>query len=86
MADGATPGARRPHRRAIPVTCALHRGPRGFANLVVERQLTQDGYDGHDVTEIVFDVHVAGACVIIMGEDAARVVFDVLGEWLGGIS
>ncbi|MGH3710525.1 MAG: hypothetical protein ACRDRQ_21015 [Pseudonocardiaceae bacterium] len=83
MADGATPGARRPHRRAIPVSCALHRGPRGFANLVVERQVNQDRQDGREVTEIVFDVHVAGACVIIMGEDAARVLFEVLGEWLG---
>ncbi|MGH3831828.1 MAG: hypothetical protein ACRDRS_15510 [Pseudonocardiaceae bacterium] len=83
MADGATPGARRPHRRALPVSCALHRGPRGFANLVVERQVNQDRQDGRDVTEIVLDVHVAGACVIIMDEDAARALYDVLGEWLG---
>lgn len=83
MADGATPGARRPNRRALPVSCALHRGPRGFANLVVERQVTQDRQDGRDVTEIVFDVHVAGACVIIMDEAAARALFDVLGEWFG---
>ncbi|MGH3722448.1 MAG: hypothetical protein ACRDRI_27160 [Pseudonocardiaceae bacterium] len=83
MADGATPGARHPDRRAIGVTCALHRGPRGFANLVVERQVRQDGYDGHDVREYVFDVHVAGACVVIMDEAAARVLFEVLGEWFG---
>ncbi|MGH3721869.1 MAG: hypothetical protein ACRDRI_24110 [Pseudonocardiaceae bacterium] len=83
MADGATPRASRANRRAIGVTCALHKGPRGFANLVVERQVRQDGYDGHDVAEYVFDMHVAGACVIIMDEAAARVLFDVLGEWLG---
>ncbi|MGH3829353.1 MAG: hypothetical protein ACRDRS_02710 [Pseudonocardiaceae bacterium] len=45
--------------------------------------MNQDRQDGRDVTEIVFDVHVAGACVIIMDEDAARALFDVLGEWLG---
>ncbi|MGH3721489.1 MAG: hypothetical protein ACRDRI_22100 [Pseudonocardiaceae bacterium] len=33
MADGATPRAKRENPRAIPVTCALHRGPRNFANL-----------------------------------------------------
>ncbi|MGH3771605.1 MAG: hypothetical protein ACRDRW_09455 [Pseudonocardiaceae bacterium] len=82
MADGATPGARRPHRRAIPVTCALHRGPRGFVNLVVEKQVNRDRQDGRDVAEIVFDVHVTGACVIIVDEAAARALFDVLGEWL----
>ncbi|MGH3685880.1 MAG: hypothetical protein ACRDRU_18605 [Pseudonocardiaceae bacterium] len=81
MADGATPGARRPDRRAIPVTCALHRGPRGFANLVVERQVRQDGYDGHDVAEIILDPHVTGGCVIIFDEVGARVLFEVLGEW-----
>ncbi|MGH3868525.1 MAG: hypothetical protein ACRDQ4_20865 [Pseudonocardiaceae bacterium] len=73
MADGATPRARRANRRAIGVTCAVHRGPRGFANLVLEKQ----------GSEIIFDPHVTGECVIILDEDAARVVYDVLGEWLG---
>ncbi|MGH3721436.1 MAG: hypothetical protein ACRDRI_21820 [Pseudonocardiaceae bacterium] len=73
MADGATPRASRANRRAIGVTCALHKGPRGFANLVVERQ----------GEEIIFDPHVTGGCVIIFDEDAARVLFEVLGEWLG---
>jgi hypothetical protein len=40
MAEGATAGAiagaSRENRTAIPVSCA-HRGPRGFANLVVEK-------------------------------------------------
>ncbi len=38
MADGATSRARPANRRAIGATCAVHRGPRGFANLVVEKQ------------------------------------------------
>jgi len=69
MTEGATAGASRENRRAIPVSCALHRGPRGFANLVVERK--RDG-------EIVFDPHVAGACVIIFDEDAATALFEAL--------
>ena len=75
MADGAIAGASRDNRRAIPVSCALHRGPRGFANLVVEKQSG----------EIVLDVHVTGACVIILilDEDAATVLFEVLRKWLG---
>ena len=73
MADGAIAGASRDNRRAIPVSCALHRGPRGFANLVVEKQ----------GGEIVLDVHVAGACVIILDEDAATALFEVLRKWLG---
>jgi hypothetical protein len=73
MADGATPRASRANRRAIGITCALHRGPRNFANLVVEKQ----------GGEIVFDMHVTGACVMIFDEAAARVLFNLLGEWLG---
>ncbi|MGH3719847.1 MAG: hypothetical protein ACRDRI_13620 [Pseudonocardiaceae bacterium] len=72
MADGATPGASREDRRAIGVTCALHKGPRNFANLVVERQ----------GREYVFDVHVAGACVFILDEDAATILFETLRIWL----
>ncbi|MBV8542109.1 MAG: hypothetical protein JO063_10240 [Pseudonocardiales bacterium] len=73
MADGATADASRANRRAIDVTCALHRGPRNFANLVVEKQ----------GGEIVFDVHVAGACVIILEESAATTLFEALRIWLG---
>ncbi|MGH3710164.1 MAG: hypothetical protein ACRDRQ_19105, partial [Pseudonocardiaceae bacterium] len=50
MADGANPRARPANRRAIGVTCAVHRGPRGFANLVLEKQ----------GGEIIFDPHVTG--------------------------
>jgi hypothetical protein len=71
--EGATAGASRENRTAIPVTCALHRGPRGFANLVVERK--RDG-------DIILDPHVTGACVIILDEDAATALFDVLRRWL----
>jgi hypothetical protein len=74
MTEGATAKASRDNRRAIPVSCALHQGPRGFANLVVERK-----HNG----EIVLDVHVAGACVITFDEAGARALFDVLGTWLG---
>ncbi|MBW0009677.1 MAG: hypothetical protein JO063_06095 [Pseudonocardiales bacterium] len=73
MADGATSRARPANRRAIGVTCAVHKGPRGFANLVVEKQ----------GSEIIFDPHVTGECVIIFDEDAARILFNTLGDWLG---
>jgi hypothetical protein len=72
MPDGATAGASRDNRKAIPVSCALHRGARGFSNLVVGKQ----------GGEIVLDVHVTGACVIILDEDAATALFDVLRTWL----
>ncbi|HWR49356.1 MAG TPA: hypothetical protein VN327_17360 [Pseudonocardiaceae bacterium] len=72
MTEGATAGASRDNRKAIPVTCALHKGPRGFANLVVEKQ----------GDEIVLDVHVTGACVIIFDENAATALFEVLRRWL----
>lgn len=73
MADGSTAQASRDNRRAIPVTCAVHKGPRGFANLVVEKQ----------GSEIILDPHVTGECVIIFDEDAATVLFEALRTWLG---
>jgi hypothetical protein len=69
ITEDATASASRENRKAIPVSCALHRGPRGFANLVVERK--RDG-------KIVLDPHVTGACVIILDEDAATALSDVL--------
>jgi hypothetical protein len=72
MAEGATAGASRENCTAIPVSCALHRGPRGFVNLVVEKQ----------GSEIVFDPHVTGACVIIFDDAAATTLFEVLRRWL----
>jgi hypothetical protein len=73
MTEGATANASRDNRKAIPVTCALHKGPQGFANLVVERK--PDG-------DIVLDMHVTGACIIILDEAGATALFDVLGKWL----
>ncbi|MGH3720018.1 MAG: hypothetical protein ACRDRI_14495 [Pseudonocardiaceae bacterium] len=61
MDDGATARASRANRRAISVTYAVHKGPRGFANLVVEKQGGE----------------------IVLDEDAATVLFDVLGKCLG---
>ncbi len=60
-------------RKVIPTTCSVHGGARGFTNLAV----AQIG------GEIVLDPHVTGACVIIFEEAAARVLFNVLGDWLG---
>jgi hypothetical protein len=74
IVEGATAKASRENRRAIPVGCGVHGGPRGFTNLVVEKK--PNG-------EIVLDPHVAGECVIIFDEEAARVLFDALGKWLG---
>jgi hypothetical protein len=51
----------------------LHRGPIGFANLLVSMR---------DET-IVFDPHVTGSCVIFFDEDGARTLRDILTEWLG---
>ncbi len=63
----------RGRRKAIPATCGLHRGPIGFANLMVSMQ------DG----SIVFDPHVTGECVISLDEDGAKTLRDLLTQWLG---
>jgi hypothetical protein len=76
MSDGTT-GPPPPHaggnRKVIPVTCTLHRGPAGFANLVVRK------CDG----EIELDPHATGACTITLDENGASALRDVLTEWLG---
>jgi hypothetical protein len=59
-------------RKAIPATCALHRGPVGFANLMVNMR--------HQM--IVLDPHVVGCCVISLDEAGARALCDALTEWL----
>ena len=59
--------------KAIPATCGLHRGPVGFANLMVsERGGT-----------VMFDPHVTGACVISLDEEGARMLRDLLTGWFG---
>jgi hypothetical protein len=60
-------------RKAIPATCGLHRGPVGFANLMVSMQ----------GGSLVFDPHVTGACVITLDEDGAKKLRSLLMEWLG---
>ncbi|MGH3720172.1 MAG: hypothetical protein ACRDRI_15280 [Pseudonocardiaceae bacterium] len=60
-------------RRVIHATCAPHRGPVGFTNLVVS---TRGGV-------VVLDPHAAGACKITIDEDGARVLRDALVVWFG---
>jgi hypothetical protein len=74
IVEGATANASRENRRAIPVSCGVHGGPRGFTNLVVELKPNGD---------IVLDPQVTGECVIIFDEIAARTLFKLLGTWLG---
>ena len=59
--------------RAIAATCALHRGPMGFTNLLVSKR----------GATIVLDPHVDGSCVISLDQDAATALCDTLTEWLG---
>ncbi|MBV9161139.1 MAG: hypothetical protein JO309_13105 [Pseudonocardiales bacterium] len=66
-------GPNKSRRKAIPATCGLHRGPAGFANLLVSMQ----------GESIVLDPHVTGACVISLHADAARTLCNLLMEWLG---
>jgi hypothetical protein len=63
----------RHNRKVIHATCALHRGPAGFANVVVSKR------DG----TIELDPHVTGACVLTLAEDAAVALRDALTRWLG---
>jgi hypothetical protein len=63
----------RHNRKVIHATCAVHRGPAGFANVVVSKR---DGM-------IELDPHVTGACVLTLAEDEATALRDVLTEWLG---
>ena len=60
-------------RRVIHASCALHRGPVGFTNLVVS---THGG-------QIELDPHAVGTCKITLEEDGARLLRDALIEWLG---
>lgn len=60
-------------RKVLHATCALHRGPVGFANVVASKR------DG----TIVFDPHVTGACVLTLAEGEAVALRDALTRWLG---
>jgi len=68
-----TDGPDKRRRKALPATCSLHRGPIGFANLLVSMQ-------GETV---VFDPHVTGQCVFALEEKDAMALCDILTEWLG---
>lgn len=63
----------RARRKALPALYSLHRGPVGFANLMVS---VVDG-------TIVLDPQITGSCVITLEEDAACELRDMLREWLG---
>jgi hypothetical protein len=63
----------RSHRKAIPATCGLHRGPIGFANLMVSLQ----------GDSVVLDPHVTGECLITFDEQSATTLRDLLTHWLG---
>ncbi len=77
MTDDASssdkPVRRNPNRRVIDVYCSVHGGPRGFTNLVCTKR---DGL-------IELDPHATGQCLIILDENAATQLFEVLGAWLG---
>ncbi|MBV9032617.1 MAG: hypothetical protein JO364_20415 [Pseudonocardiales bacterium] len=68
-----TNGPNKRRRKAISASCQLHRGPVGFANLLVSMQ---EGW-------IVFDPHVTGGCVIALDEEGATTLLYLLTEWLG---
>ena len=60
-------------RKAIPATCGLHRGPMGFANLMISKQ----------GESFVLDPHVTGECLITLNEQSVKALRDTLTEWLG---
>ncbi|MGB6162364.1 MAG: hypothetical protein WCF33_23335 [Pseudonocardiaceae bacterium] len=60
-------------RKGIPATCGLHRGPMGFANLMISKQ----------GESFVLDPHVTGECLITLNEESAKGLRDILTDWLG---
>ena len=68
-----TDGPNKYRRKAIPASCAMHRGPIGFANLLVSMQ----------GGSLVFDPHVTGACVIAIDKDGIKKLRNILTEWVG---
>ncbi len=63
-------GPNKRRRKAIPATCGVHRGPIGFANLLVSMQ---GGW-------IVLDPHVTGECVIALDEEGGKKLRNILTE------
>jgi hypothetical protein len=74
MRENATTSLSCGSTSTILVSCALHRGPRVFAPLLVQ---ARDG-------EIVLEAQVTGGSMIIFDEAGASVLFDLLGAWLTG--
>ncbi|MGH3865581.1 MAG: hypothetical protein ACRDQ4_05465 [Pseudonocardiaceae bacterium] len=68
-----TDGPNKRRRKAIPATCGVHRGPIGFANLLVSMQ----------GGSIVLDPHVTGECVIALDEEGATALCNTVLRWLG---
>lgn len=60
------------HRKAIPETCQLHRGPVSFTNLMVSKR------DGTSV----LDPHITGSCAISLDENGAAKLRNLLTKWL----
>ncbi|MGH3780433.1 MAG: hypothetical protein ACRDRO_07340 [Pseudonocardiaceae bacterium] len=60
-------------RVVIHVSCSMHQGSAGFANLAVRK------LNG----AIELDPHVTGSCVIKLNEGGACVLRDALTAWLG---
>jgi hypothetical protein len=67
------PHQSRAPRRVIHATCSTHGGCIGFTNLVVSKR----------GGAIELDPHVTGQCLLRLDEDAAQVLHETLGEWLG---
>jgi hypothetical protein len=61
------------NRRLLMASCSVHRGPAGFANLVVSK------VNG----AVELDPHVDGCCLLTLDEDAAIELRNALTEWLG---
>jgi hypothetical protein len=72
LAVARTERATTDHRRVIPATCALHRGPVGYTNLMVSTRNAT----------IVLDPHVAGCCVLTLDQAGAGALRDALTQWL----
>ena len=72
-AGSGKPTRRDPNRRVIDITCSTHGGARGFTPMVCTKR------DG----DIELNPHATDQCVIILNENAATQLFDLLGEWLG---
>ncbi|MBV9140505.1 MAG: hypothetical protein JO115_06265 [Pseudonocardiales bacterium] len=72
MTENTTASVSDENSGTIPVSCVPHGGSRGFATLMVHKH----------GEEIVLEAQVTGGCLIILDDDAAAALFDLLGTWL----